>query len=542
MNFIFGIILILVFVAILYFITRLKKQKKSFNYRVLFALIVGLIFGIIVQTGFGADTTQVINSDSKDALDNGYVLYTDLESVASQSGISLNDDGLIKLFGKNALKYDGVTNSTLSSLSSGDLTADSLKKENFVTNRHTSTGMLVTFMSIFSTIYINLLQLIVIPLIFVSITTAIVHTTVGNKVSKKIVKIIALLMITVTIAALIGVGATLLTGIDGEALSGALASNSDVITRAGSLTDKASSLGSMSYADLITAPVSKNFGFLVGEGSTAAMSTVLFGMFLGYAILQVQKRKPEKVSMIVDFLYQSKEVVLSLVREVLKITPYAIVALMATMAATTTTESLGQLAMFVLVSYVAIIIMYLVHLLFVSFAGLNPIQFLKKGYPVLLFGFGSRSSMAALGFNIDTQREKLGVDEVTSDLAATFSVTIGQNGCAGVYPAMVAVLAMQATGQDITITWLITLLVVIAISSFGIAGVGGGASFAAVAVLSIMGLPVTLAAILISVEPLIDMARTALNISDGMLVGVLVSKSEGELNTDLYNQSSSEDK
>ncbi|MFV0246404.1 MAG: cation:dicarboxylate symporter family transporter [Mycoplasmatales bacterium] len=542
MNFIFGIILILVFVAILYFITRLKKQKKSFNYRVLFALIVGLIFGIIVQIGFGADTTQVINSDTKDALDNGYVLYTDLESVASQSGISLNDDGLIKLFGKNALKYDGVTNSTLSSLSSGDLTADSLKKENFVTNRHTSTGMLVTFMSIFSTIYINLLQLIVIPLIFVSITTAIVHTTVGNKVSKKIVKIIALLMITVTIAALIGVGATLLTGIDGEALSGALASNSDVITRAGSLTDKASSLGSMSYADLITAPVSKNFGFLVGEGSTAAMSTVLFGMFLGYAILQVQKRKPEKVSMIVDFLYQSKEVVLSLVREVLKITPYAIVALMTTMAATTTTESLGQLAMFVLVSYVAIIIMYLVHLLFVSFAGLNPIQFLKKGYPVLLFGFGSRSSMAALGFNIDTQREKLGVDEVTSDLAATFSVTIGQNGCAGVYPAMVAVLAMQATGQDITITWLITLLVVIAISSFGIAGVGGGASFAAVAVLSIMGLPVTLAAILISVEPLIDMARTALNISDGMLVGVLVSKSEGELNTDLYNQSSSEDK
>ncbi|MFV0288949.1 MAG: cation:dicarboxylate symporter family transporter, partial [Mycoplasmatales bacterium] len=74
------------------------------------------------------------------------------------------------------------------------------------------------------------------------------------------------------------------------------------------------------------------------------------------------------------------------------------------------------------------------------------------------------------------------------------------------------------------------------ISSFGVAGVGGGATFAAIAVLTIMGLDVTIAATLVAVEPLLDMARTALNISDSMLTGVTVAKLNKNINKEILNK------
>ena len=120
-------------------------------------------------------------------------------------------------------------------------------------------------------------------------------------------------------------------------------------------------------------------------------------------------------------------------------------------------------------------------------------------------------------------------------MSATFGTSIGQNGCAGIYPAMLAIMAAQVMGMPVDLGFILQLIAVIAIASFGIAGVGGGATFAAVAVLTIMGLDITVVAILVSIEALIDMARTALNISGSMLSGVLTAKKNGSLNTEQYN-------
>jgi L-cystine uptake protein TcyP (sodium:dicarboxylate symporter family) len=83
--------------------------------------------------------------------------------------------------------------------------------------------------------------------------------------------------------------------------------------------------------------------------------------------------------------------------------------------------------------------------------------------------------------------------------------------------------------------FLIKLIFVTTLSSFGIAGVGGGATFASLVVLPAMGLPVGLAGLLIAIEPLIDMARTLVNVSDSMVAGLISSKLMGELNQDVYN-------
>ncbi len=533
-----SIILIAIFALILWFIKGLKKKKKSFNYRVLVALVIGLVFGLIVQVAFGTTQTEYHDSEHNpisnyDTLanlqQNGF--STDSEEnpipvVITYDELNLDDTAVTKVFGEEGLKYDGIIVSS----------ADDIKNPSFIKEENTASANLIMAMSIVSGLYINLLKLIVIPLILISITTAIINARGNANLGKKVSKVIGLLLVTVSIAAIIGVITTLLLGIDGSALVQSYQSSADVADRAATLTEKSSTLSSMNIADLILAPIPSDFGFLVGTGSSAALSTVLFGMFLGYSVVQVDKRYPERVALFIDFLNATKEVVLSMVREILKLTPFAIVALMASFMATTNFDGISQLFLFVIGTYIAIIIMYIIHLLILALFGLNPIKFMQKTYPVLLFGFGSRSSMAALTLNTQTQQKQLGVDEMSADLSSTFGVTIGQNGCAGIYPAMVAVIAMQAVGQPITISWLVMLVIVIAISSFGIAGVGGGASFAAIAVLSIMGLPVTIAAILISVEPLLDMARTALNISDGMLVGTLVSKIDGQLDVEKYNE------
>lgn len=137
---------------------------------------------------------------------------------------------------------------------------------------------------------------------------------------------------------------------------------------------------------------------------------------------------------------------------------------------------------------------------------------------------------------MQTQNKKLGVSEGIANLSASFGATIGQNGCAGIYPAMLAVMIAPTAGVDPT-SWsfILTLIVVVMISSFGVAGVGGGATFASLIVLSTMNLPVALAGLLISVEPLIDMGRTALNVNDSMTAGVITGKVMNEVDKDVYN-------
>jgi L-cystine uptake protein TcyP (sodium:dicarboxylate symporter family) len=157
--------------------------------------------------------------------------------------------------------------------------------------------------------------------------------------------------------------------------------------------------------------------------------------------------------------------------------------------------------------------------------GVNALDYFRKVWPVLVFGFTSRSSAATIPLNVETQIRDLGNHSSVANFSATFGATIGQNGCAGIYPAMLAVMIAPSMGVDpLNITFIVTLIGIVAISSFGVAGVGGGATFAALMVLPALGFPIALAALLISIEPLIDMARTALNVNGAMTAGTITDR------------------
>ena len=251
---------------------------------------------------------------------------------------------------------------------------------------------------------------------------------------------------------------------------------------------------------------------------------MIFASFIGFAYLRVARKQPDRGELLkraIDAIYS---LVMAIVTFVLRLTPYGVLAIMANTLSTSDFGAIWTLGKFLIASYAALITMYIIHLIILSLLGISPIRYVKKTLEVLIFAFTSRSSAGALPLNVQTQTRRLGVPEGIANFAATFGLSIGQNGCAGIYPAMLAIMVAPVANVEIDLQFIVTLIAVVIISSFGVAGVGGGATFASILVLSTLNLPVALAGVLISVEPLIDMGRTALNVNDSMLAGTGTAK------------------
>lgn len=380
--------------------------------------------------------------------------------------------------------------------------------------------------------YIKLLQMVVMPLVFISILSAFTKATLSHNIGKIGGLIIGLLVGTTAIAAAIGIGASIAADLQSLQLEQG-AKESAQIEKIGSTLGN---LENMSAPQKLVELLPGNpFLDLTGARPTSTIAVVIFSAFLGVAYIGVKRKKPDQAELfakITDSLYT---IIMRVVTLILRLTPYGVLALMTKIAATSDLMAIWRLGKFVLASYVALLIMFGVHLLLITLSGLNPVTYVKKVIPVLTFAFTSRSSAGTLPLNVQTQNKELGVPEGIANFAGSFGISIGQNGCAGIYPAMLAVMVAPAAGIDPT-SWsfIFTLIAVVAISSFGVAGVGGGATFAALIVLSTMNLPVALVGLLISIEPLIDMARTAVNVSGSMTAGLITSKVTKQLDTSVY--------
>jgi L-cystine uptake protein TcyP (sodium:dicarboxylate symporter family) len=284
------------------------------------------------------------------------------------------------------------------------------------------------------------------------------------------------------------------------------------------------------------------FAELTGAHPTSIISVVIFATLLGLAGLNLIRDDAEKGQRIVSAIDTLQAWVMKLVRLVMTLTPYGVFALITKVVASSNAADIVNLGGFLVASYLGLAIMFGVHALILLFTGVNPIRFFKKVLPVLTFAFTSRSSAASIPLNIEAQTRRLGVPESIASFSASFGTTIGQNGCAGLYPAMLAVMVAPTVGiNPLDPVWILTLVCVVTLSSIGVAGVGGGATFAALIVLPIMGLPVTLVALLISIEPLIDMGRTALNVDGSMTAGVVTSQLMGQTDQSILLSDEQED-
>lgn len=401
------------------------------------------------------------------------------------------------------------------------------------------TSTTIEWFSIVGSGYVKLLQMVVMPLVFISIVGAFTKVKLSKNLGKISVYGIGILLVTTGIAAAIGIGAALGFGLEGLQLQSGEAEEARNVE----LTERAAMVEDLTIPEQILAFLPANpFADLTGSRPTSTIAVVIFASFIGIAYLGVRRKQQEQAELfakIVDTLYA---IIMRIVTLILRLTPYGVLALMTKVAATSDYEAIVNLGKFVIASYVALIVMFLIHLVMISLAKLNPATYVKKGVPALTFAFTSRCSAGTLPLNIKAQTGGYGVSEGVANFVGPFSLTIGQNGCAGIYPAMLAIMAAPTAGiNPLDPKFLITLIIVVMISSFGVAGVGGGATFASLIVLSVMNLPLAIVGLLISVEPLIDMGRTALNVSGSMTSGILTSKITGDFNEKVYNEKTSLD-
>ncbi|GBV66394.1 sodium/dicarboxylare symporter [Staphylococcus aureus] len=369
--------------------------------------------------------------------------------------------------------------------------------------------------------YVALLQMIVMPLIFISIVAAFTKIQIGEKFAKIGSLIFIFLIGTVTIAAIVGVVYALVFGLDASTINLGNAEQA----RGSEIAKQAKDLTAHTLPQQILELLPKNpFLDFTGPRATSTIAVVIFASFIGFAYLRVARKQPDHGELLkraIDAIYS---LVMAIVTFVLRLTPYGVLAIMANTLSTSDFGAIWTLGKFLIASYAALITMYIIHLIILSLLGISPIRYVKKTLEVLIFAFTSRSSAGALPLNVQTQTRRLGVPEGIANFAATFGLSIGQNGCAGIYPAMLAIMVAPVANVEIDLQFIVTLIAVVIISSFGVAGVGGGATFASILVLSTLNLPVALAGVLISVEPLIDMGRTALNVNDSMLAGTGTAK------------------
>ncbi|MDO8906905.1 MAG: cation:dicarboxylase symporter family transporter [Pseudohongiella sp.] len=432
---------VLIFIALLFALFKLKKPDTSLAKQVFVALILGVLFGFLLQIVHGGDISAIAPT----------LIWTNLP---------------------------------------GD-------------------------------VYVALLRMIIMPLVLVTMIAAVVKLHQVAALGKIGASVIGVLVFTTMIAALVAILVTSIFGLSAEGMTGGDRENA----RATVLESRQQVVANLNMAQVIVRFIPTNiFSDLTGARDTSIIAVVIFGMLFGLAALLVSREKPEHADRIRDFTDTIQSVIMRLVKLVMSLTPYGILSLMTYVVASSNGSDILNLIGFVIASYVAIAIMFLVHGLLLSLTGNNPVNFFRKIWPVLTFAFATRSSAATIPLNIKTQVDELKVPPSIASLSASFGATIGQNGCAGIYPAMLAVMVAPTVGIDpLAPGFILSLIGIITISSFGVAGVGGGATFAALIVLPAMGLPITLVALLISIEPLIDMGRTALNVSGAMTSGVITS-------------------
>jgi hypothetical protein len=373
--------------------------------------------------------------------------------------------------------------------------------------------------------YVGLLRMMIMPLILITMIAAVLKVEEIKSLGKIGGTVVGLLIFTTVIAALIGIFMATVFGLN----AGDLVGGARELARAEALEARQGSVADLSLAELLVSFIPTNvFSDLSGARSMSIIGVVVFGLIFGIAALLVSEEDAAHGQRIRDFVDTTQAVVMRLVKIVMSLTPYGVLALMTRVIATSDGSAIMNLISFVIASYIAIVIMFAVHAMLIIMLGVNIRTYFQKVWPVLTFAFVTRSSAATIPMTIRAQIEELNIPAPIANIAASFGATIGQNGCAGIYPAMLAVMVAPTMGVDIDFNFILSLLLIIAIGSFGIAGVGGGATNAALVVLPAMGFPVTIAALLISIEPLIDMARTALNVNGAITTGMLTSRFLGE--------------
>ena len=368
--------------------------------------------------------------------------------------------------------------------------------------------------------FMDLLKMLVVPLVFLSILKVIINMKESQSLGKLTSRSLLILLGTTAIAAIVAiiVGNLFKLGVGAEVVQ-----------------SKAEIKEVSSFVDTIRGLIPSNPVKAMADANIVGV--VIFAAFIGIAIKRLNKKYADIIKPAADLIEALYKIMTSVAMTVIKFMPYAVIPLLANTIAGRGISAIKNVVEFIIALYVSIAIMFVIHLIIISLNGLSPIKYIKNVIEPLILAFTSRSSLGTLPVTIETLTEKVGVENGISSFVGSLGANIGMNGCAAIYPALMAITIANMSGTPMNFSFYAMLLVIIVISSLGIAGLPGVAIMSVSVVISGMGMGslFPLAGGIIAIDPILDMGRTMLNVNGSMVTAVTVANSFNELDKDVFN-------
>lgn len=369
-----------------------------------------------------------------------------------------------------------------------------------------------------NSLYISMLKLVVIPLVFISLIYVLININNNVKISSLFSRAFFWLLFTTAISAIIGISLAMLTnlGVDMQ----------DSITTTKALKEV------KGLNEVILNLIPSNIISSMSDNNI--IGVIIFAFIIAFGARSLREHRGfEGFSLIVEFLYN---LISKVALYMINLMPYFIITMIADTLILNGFRAISDALSFIIILYLAFIALFIIYAILLLSHGLNPLIFFKKALPAMLMAFSSRSSSGTLPVTISTLTQKLGVSHGNASFIASLGTTMGMNGCAGYYAAMIAIFMLHALGINIGFSDIIIIVILCVITSFGIAGIPGITIMIISVILSGLGLQshFALVAVILAIDPILDMARTCSNVVGAMIASILTDKELGSLDERVY--------
>ncbi len=368
--------------------------------------------------------------------------------------------------------------------------------------------------------FIRLMQMLVVPLVFCSLICGSMSIGDSKKLGRVGVKIIVFYLLTTALAVCLALGVAMVfnpgIGLDMNAIETAEVAATDTTT---SLTD--------TFLNIIPSNPAESLA------SGDMLPIIVFALFVGIMLAKLGT----KASTVADFFSQFNDVMMEMTMSIMKLAPIGVFCLIAR-----TFANVGFSAFVPMLKYIGSTILALglqcfgvYQLLLFIFTRLNPLKFVKKYFPVMVFAFSTATSNATIPMSIDTLHKKLGVSKQISSFTIPLGATINMDGTS-IMQGIAVVFIAQAYGIALTPANLATVVVTATLASVGTAGVPSVGLITLAMVLNSVGLPTEGIALIMGIDRIIDMFRTAVNVTGDAVCTTIVSYQENEFDKEVFNR------
>jgi Na+/H+-dicarboxylate symporter len=368
--------------------------------------------------------------------------------------------------------------------------------------------------------FVTLLKVLVPPLIVTAVIVSIANLKQVSNAARLAGQTLLWFAVTALISVAIGIGLGLLTQ-PGR--------NSSVDAASATDPEKTGS-----WFDFLTGIVPGNIFGLQGSAEGALSFNVLQLIVIAVAIGVAALKVGEPAEPFLGFVRSALAIVQKVLWWVILLAPIGTLGLIGNAVASYGWESLGSLGVFTGAVYAGLaLVLFVVYPVLLRAHGLSPLRFFAGAWPAIQLAFVSRSSIGTLPVTERVTEQNLGVPRSYASFAVPLGATTKMDGCAAIYPALAAIFVAQFFGVDLGITDYLLIALVSVVGSAATAGVTGAVVMLTLT-LSTLGLPLAGVGLLLAIDPILDMGRTAVNVAGQALVPTIVAKREGILDVERY--------